>query len=81
MTEDTRKNKDAVKSVRKTELPKYIDDCPIDATNAEILRRRHILFQSRVQIADALDMSVEAIDKRYKIAMEILAKAILNILR
>lgn len=54
----------------------YIDRCDLTAEDADILRRRLVLRQSRVQVAAAHHMDVRTVDRHYRKAILILAAVV-----
>lgn len=46
--------------------------CALDPRDLEILRRVHIRYQTQVEIAAAMNMSVETVGRRYRKALKVL---------
>lgn len=66
------------KILTKREMKEAIDDCCIDATDAEILRRRYVDRQDLGFIADTVGLSYSATVRRHKRAVSMLAKTMQN---
>ena len=49
-----------------------IQKCALDPRDLEILRRVHLRHQSQVEIAAAMNMSVETVGRRYRKALKML---------
>lgn len=46
--------------------------CALDPRDLEILRRVHLRYQTQVEIAAAMNMSVETVGRRYRKALKVL---------
>lgn len=46
--------------------------CALDPRDLEILRRVHLQYQTQVQIAREMHMSVETVGRRYRNALKVL---------
>lgn len=46
--------------------------CALDPRDLEILRRVHIRYQTQVEIAAEMNMSVETVGRRYRKALKVL---------
>jgi DNA-directed RNA polymerase specialized sigma24 family protein len=49
-----------------------IQRCALDPRDLEILRRVHLRYQTQVEIASAMNMSVETVGRRYRNALKVL---------
>lgn len=73
MKEDYRQAKAAVSSCCEVgEKQHYIEKCAISKTDREILRRRVVLEQSFVKIANEMHMSERSVKMHYRNSMLIL---------
>ena len=46
--------------------------CALDPRDLEILRRVHLRYQTQVEIAAAMNMSVETVGRKYRKALKVL---------
>lgn len=46
--------------------------CALDPRDLEILRRVHLQYQTQIEIAAAMNMSVETVGRRYRKALKVL---------